>query len=226
MSETCPYCQGQGKIPSAESISIEIERDLRRLSRAQNSAEAFSVTCHPQVAAYLIGESGENIEVLEHLMQRGVYVRADESLHQEKYEIQPGRMDELDRKYLALRRGQVVEARVIRNALDSPPSATALTESGYLIELPQGAKYIGQGIRARLLKVGRSIAEAEALNKGGGGGTDAPPPIPAPRLPEPISESRDNRDRGGSGGSSGRGSGNQGGRRGNRRGQPREAQPA
>jgi ribonuclease G len=74
MSEICPYCQGQGKVPSAESISIEIERDLRRLSRAQNAAEAFCVTCHPQVASYLIGESGENIEALEHLMQRGVYV--------------------------------------------------------------------------------------------------------------------------------------------------------
>ncbi|MES2463555.1 MAG: Rne/Rng family ribonuclease [Armatimonadota bacterium] len=228
MSETCPYCQGQGKIPSAESISIEIERDLRRLSRAQNAAEAFCVTCHPQVAAYLIGESGENIEVLEHLMQRGVYVRADETLHQEKYEIQPGRMDELDRKHLALRRGQVVEARVIRNALDSPPSATAVTESGYLLELPQGAKYIGQGIRARLMKVGRSIAEAEILNKGGGsGGTDAPPPIPAPRLPEPVSEPRENRDRSGSGGGRAGNNQNQGGRRsGNRRGQPRETQPA
>jgi ribonuclease G len=226
MSETCPYCQGQGKIPSAESISIEIERDLRRLSRAQNAAEAFCVTCHPQVAAYLIGESGENIEVLEHLMQRGVYVRADESLHQEKYEIQPGRMDELDRKHLAVRRGQVVDARVVRNALDSPPSATALTESGYLIELPQGAKYIGQGVRVRLLKVGRSIAEAEVLNKGGGSsGGDSPSPVPAPRLPEPIAEPRDNRERGGSGGG-GRGANNQGGRRGNRRGQPRETQPA
>ena len=121
MSEICPYCQGNGKVPSAESISIEIERDLRRLSRAQNTAEAFCVTCHPQVALYLIGENGENIEALEHLMQRGVYVRADETLHQEKYEIQPGRMDELDRKHLAVRRGQVVEAHIIRNALASPP---------------------------------------------------------------------------------------------------------
>jgi ribonuclease G len=223
MSEICPYCQGQGKIPSAESISIEIERDLRRLSRAQNAAEAFCVTCHPQVAAYLIGENGENIEVLEHLMQRGVYVRADETLHQEKYEIQPGRMDELDRKHLAVKRGQVVEARVIRNALDSPPSATAMTDSGYLIELPQGAKYIGQGIRARLVKVGRSVAEAEILNKGGGGsGSDVPPPVPAPRLPEPIAEPRESRDRGTN---SGRNNNNQGGRRNNRRGQPRETQP-
>jgi hypothetical protein len=98
-----------------------------------------------------------------------------------------------------------------------------MTESGYLIELPQGAKYIGQGIRARLQKVGRSIAEAEILNKGGGGGSDAPSPVPAPRLPEPVAEPRETRERGGRPGGNKE---NQGGRRNNRRNQPREAQPA
>ncbi|MBC8102163.1 MAG: Rne/Rng family ribonuclease [Cytophagales bacterium] len=226
MNEPCPYCQGQGKIPSPESISIEIERDLRRLSRAQNAAEGFCVTCHPQVALYLVGENGENIETLEHLIQRGIYVRANENLHQEKYEIQPGRLDELDRKHLAVRRGQVIEAHMIRNALVSPPAATALTDSGYLIELPQGAKYVGQGVRARLVKVGRSIAQAEVMGKGSGGnGGDIPSPAPAPRLPEPVQEPRDSRER--SGGNGGRGPSSPGGRRGgNRRGQPREAQPA
>jgi len=228
MNEPCPYCNGQGKIQSAESVSIEIERDLRRLARAQNAAEAFIVTCHPQVAAYLIGESGENIDVLEHVMQRGVFVRASDNLHQEKYEIQPGRMDELDRKFLPFRRGQVVEARIIRNALVSPPAATAVAENGYLLELPQGAKYSGQGVRVRLVKIGRSIAQAEVLGKGGGGGDAPPAPAPAPRVPEPQPESRGEGRGGGDNRGDNRGGG--GGRRrrsGDRRGgQPREAQTA
>lgn len=219
MNEPCPYCNGQGKIQSAESVSIEIERDLRRLSRAQNAAEAFAVACHPQVAAYLVGENAENVEALEHLMQRGVYVRASESLHQEKYEIQPGRLDELDRRLLPFRRGQVVEARVIRNALLSPPAATALTENGYLVELPQGAKYVGQGVRVRLTKVGRSLAEAEVLSKGGGG-SESPAPAPAPRTAEPQPEPR------AGGGGDGRSGGGRRRRSGDRRGQQREPQPA
>ena len=161
-------------------------------------------------------------------MQRGVFVRASDNLHQEKYEIQPGRMDELDRKFLPFRRGQVVEARIIRNALVSPPAATAVAENGYLLELPQGAKYSGQGVRVRLVKIGRSIAQAEVLGKGGGGGDAPPAPAPAPRVPEPQPESRGEGRGGGDNRGDNRGGG--GGRRrrsGDRRGgQPREAQTA
>jgi ribonuclease G len=167
MDEPCPYCSGQGRLPSPESVSIEIERDLRRLSRAQNQAEAFLVTCHPQVAGYLIGEAGEDIERLEHSLRRGLYVRVSEDLHQEKYEIQPGRMDDLDRNHLPYRKGQVVDVQVVRNSLVAPPGATGFTDKGYVVEFAQGAKFIGQNVRARLLRVGRSSADAEVLGRTG-----------------------------------------------------------
>jgi ribonuclease G len=202
MDEPCPYCNGQGKLPSPESIAIEVARDLRRLARTQ-SAEAFLVTCHPQVAAYLVGEEGEDIEMLEHLLQRAVYVRVSDELHQEKYEIQGGKMDDLDRKHLNLRRGQVVEVEVIRNPLASPPAATGFTDSGYVVEMEQGAKHVGQVVRARLVKVGRSVAQAEVLGRGsGGGGSSIPlPPEPSLRPVDPASERRPRR--GGGGGSGG-----------------------
>ena len=194
MDEPCPYCTGQGRIPSAESISIEIARDLRRLSRAQTH-EAFVVTCSPQVAAYFVGEGGEEVERFEHNLERGLYVRVSDMLHQEKYEILGGRMDDFDRKHLGYRRGQVVEVQVKRNPLLAPPASTGTTDTGYLVELPQGAKYIGQTVRARLVKVGRSLGLAEVLGRsgstgggGGGGGTtsSAPPPPsePTPRATE------------------------------------------
>ncbi len=171
MDEPCPYCSGHGRLPSAESVSIQIERDLRRLARAQN-AEGFLVSCHPQVAGYLVGEAGEDIETLEHSLQRGLYVRVSEDLHQEKYEIQGGKMDDLDRTRLPYRKGQVVDVQVTRNPLTAPPAATAFTDSGYLVELAQGAKFIGQTVRARLVRVGRSSALAEVIGRSGGGGSE------------------------------------------------------
>ena len=165
MNEPCPYCQGTGKLPSAESISIVVARDLRRMARAaaNSSAEAFLVTCNPQVANYLVGEDGEDIEALEHEIQRGIYVRVSEDLHQEKYEIVPGKLEDMDRKYVPFRRGQIVEVNVGRNALAVPPAATGYVEGGYPVELEQGARFVGQSVRARLLKIGRSIAQAEPL---------------------------------------------------------------
>ena len=218
MDEPCPYCSGHGRLPSAESVSIEIERDLRRLSRAQNH-EAFLVTCHPLVAAYLVGDEGEDVDQLEHQLARGLYVRVSEDLHQEKYEIAGGRLDEFDRARLPYRKGQVVDIQVIRNPLAAPPDATGYAEGGYLVEVAGGAKHIGQGVRARLVRVGRSIAEAELIGRssGGGGGPEpAPPPPPAASNPSNPG-SRDNRDR--------RNGNRRGGSGGNDR-RDREAQPA
>ncbi len=207
MDEACPYCNGSGKIASPESVAIEVARDLRTLVRVQPTAEAFLVTCNPQVAAYLVGEGGEEIEVLEHSLERGIYVRGSDELHQEKYEIVGGRMDDFDRKHLAVRRGQIVDVAVKRNALVAPPAATGFTETGMLAELPQGAKFIGQSVRARLTKVQRSLIIAEPMGKGtgpvGSGNsiptqpdtTPAPPererrPAPEPRAGEPASQGR------------------------------------
>ena len=90
-------------------------------------------------------------------------MRASEDLHQEKFEITPGKLDEMDRKYVPFRRGQVVEVTVGRNSLAVPPAATGYCDDGYPVELAQGARFAGQNVRARLLKIGRSIAQAEPL---------------------------------------------------------------
>lgn len=199
MSEPCPYCTGTGKVASAESVAIEIQRDLRRLARVQATAEGFVVKCHPNVAAHLVGEGGEDIETLEHSLQRGVYVRATDDLHQEKYEIQPGKMDDQDRRLSSYRRGQVVDIHVMRGGLLTAPAATGYTENGFLVELPQGARFAGQHVRARLTTVGRSVAQGEPMNKSGTAPlvveTPRPTPAPAPPTPEPRNggESRESR---------------------------------
>jgi ribonuclease G len=186
MNESCPYCQGTGKLSSTESVSIVIARDIRRLARAQSGAEAFLVTCNPQVAAHLIGEGGEDIESLEHDVQRGLYVRISEELHQEKYEIQSGKLEEFDRKYVPFRRGQVVDVQVGRNSLAVPPSATGFTEGGYFVEIPQGARYAGQSVRVRLVRVGRSIALGEIMGRAGGGAPVGNPVPVEPARPAPV----------------------------------------
>ncbi|GAB4469843.1 MAG: ribonuclease G [Armatimonadaceae bacterium] len=217
MSEPCPYCSGTGKVASAESVAIEIERDLRRLARVQANAEAFVVKCHPLVAAQLVGENGEDIETLEHSLQRGVYVRVSEELHQEKYEIQPGKMDDQDRRYSSYRTGQVVEVHVMRGGLLTAPAATGFTENGFLVELPQGARFSGQSIRARLTRVGRSVGQAEPMNKGGDSadaGSSSSGSNSGGRSSRNESSRNDSR---GDSGSDNRGSGSSGSNRGGRR---------
>ena len=175
MDDPCPYCQGVGTIPSAESIALDIRRELRRLAQTA-PGEALFIQAHPLVAAALIGENGTDLEVLEHEVQRGIYLRAAD-LHQIKYEIQPGKLDDFDRKLGGgVRRGQTIDARVISLPDASVPSGTAMTDTGMLIAVTGNVRQLGQGARIKLGSVGRSGAIGEALGRSGASeGAEAPP---------------------------------------------------
>ncbi|MDQ2798547.1 MAG: Rne/Rng family ribonuclease, partial [Armatimonadota bacterium] len=167
MTEICPYCQGLGRIDSAETVSLQVERELRRLA-ATTSSEAFVVVAHPDVAAHLIGDQGEDIEELERQIRRSVYVRAVPSWHHvEKFDIDPVAVQKIEHSLPLPRRGQMVECVVTRADPhgERAPWATAhlLPQRAFQIELSNGAKFAGQTVRARLSDVRRSVAIGEVL---------------------------------------------------------------
>lgn len=165
MDEPCPYCDGKGRVASAESMAFRIQRELRRLAR-QQKAEGFVVQCHPFVAAHFIGEDGEEVEALEHSLGRGIYVRAVFGTHQERFDISGGRLDELDRRFVSLRRGQIVEGRVAMVAESPAGQAVMVTDDGSLVVIPQGNRQLRQSVRARIVTIGRSCAHGEPVGKG------------------------------------------------------------
>lgn len=162
LTDTCPYCHGLGRIPSAETVSMQVEREVRKMARAVSS-EAIVVTAHPDVAANLVGEQGEEIERLEHQVHRAIYVRSEPHWHIEKYEVEPGAMQRVEQSYPIPKRGQVVECAVVKSALSSPPWASAHLAGGYQVDITNGAKFLGQNVRVRLLSAGRSVAVGEVM---------------------------------------------------------------
>ncbi len=164
VTEPCPYCQGRGRVESAETVSLKIERDLRRMA-AEVDHEAFMVTANPEVAQHLIGSCGEVIEEIERRLKRVVYVRASEALHIEKFEIVPGDMQEMERHMLPWHKGEVVDCQVVRNPFSVLPRASAWLD-GYLVELENGGKYIGRRVKARLADIHRSYAFGEVTASG------------------------------------------------------------
>ncbi len=161
MTEACPYCQGRGRIESSETVSIHIERELRQLA-AQVDEEAFVVTVHPDVAVHLIGPMGETINEIERRLKHAIYVRSNEELHVEKYEIVPGNLLEIERHMMPYNNADVIECQVIRNPFSILPRSTAWID-GYLVDLANGGKYIGQRVRAKLTDINRSYALGEVV---------------------------------------------------------------
>lgn len=164
LTDECPYCKGRGHLPSAESISVLVERELRRVAADPKNArkDAFLINCHPEVAELFIGPDGTTISEIEREIQRAIYVRADEDGHIEKYTIQPGDINELDKLRLNYRRAQVVECRITRSLLKEPGKCIGWAE-GFLFDLDDGHKFIGQKAKVRVLDVRRSYGVGQVV---------------------------------------------------------------
>ena len=164
LTDECPYCNGRGHLPSSESVSLLLERDLRRVvNTPQNlKREAFLVTCHPDVAELLIGPDGTTIAEMEQHLQRAIYVRAHMESHIEKYNIEPGEIVELDKQKLSYRRSQVVECRILRSQLKEQGKCIGWAD-GYLLDLDDGHRLAGQRAKVKIVDVRRSFAVGQLI---------------------------------------------------------------
>ncbi len=164
MTDDCPYCKGRGHLASSESVSLVVERDLRKQVNDPKNArkEALLITCHPEVAELLIGPEGATIAEMERQLQRALYVRADSDAHVEKFSIDSGDIVEMEKTRQAYRRAQVVECRVARSLLKEPGKCIGWSD-GYLVDLDDGAKIVGQRTKVRILDARRSFATAQIL---------------------------------------------------------------
>ena len=88
LQSPCPYCQGEGKVLSAESIAQKIRAALAREFR-NTSITSFIVEMHPEVAEFIERRTKEVMPVLPDEDGRSVYISRDTSRHIEDYSIQP-----------------------------------------------------------------------------------------------------------------------------------------
>ncbi|MGV3618583.1 MAG: Rne/Rng family ribonuclease [Fimbriimonas sp.] len=164
ITEVCPMCAGVGRIPSKDTVSLWIERDMWR--KIHEAGNAFLVECHPAVVEALIGLDGENVEELEHQMRRGIYIRANFDMEYEEYEIRSGTIEEFDRKFMGYRRAQVLEANVRRSAFENANKVVGWTDSGFYIELLDGMDYVGGRAKVCLQDIRRAYAVADVILPG------------------------------------------------------------
>lgn len=164
ISDACPMCQGQGRVPSKETLSLWIERDMWR--KIHEPGNAFLVECHPAVVEALIGADGENVEDLEHEMRRGIYIRANFDMEYEEYEITSGTIESFDAEHMGFRRAQVLECNVRRSSFESANKVVGWTDGGYYIELIDGHEHIGHRAKVCLQDIRRSFAVADVILQG------------------------------------------------------------
>lgn len=164
ITEACPMCEGVGRIPSKETVSLWIERDLWR--KHAEPGNAFLIECHPTVVEALIGLDGENVEELEHEMRRGIYFRANFDMEYDEYDITTGTIEDFDRLHMGFRRAQVVECNVRRSAFENANRTLGWTDDGYFVELIDAEAYLGHRVKVVLQDIRRSYAVGDVITPG------------------------------------------------------------
>lgn len=161
ITDVCPMCTGRGRIASKETVSLWIERDMRRM--LNEPGNAFLVECHPAAVEAMIGADGANIEELEHELNRGIYLRANFDYEFEEYTIESGTIEQFDRSNMGFRRAQILECFVRRSEYDNAKKAIGWTDNGYYAELLDGENFIGHRVKIQLLDIRRSFAVADII---------------------------------------------------------------
>ena len=88
--DDCPYCKGKGKVKSAETMSVEIQRKLAEILKRRGRDESdfqLRIVVHPTVAQRLRIEDQKHMDEMEKRYFIKLLLRPDPGLHAEEYKI-------------------------------------------------------------------------------------------------------------------------------------------
>lgn len=86
LCDSCPYCEGKGRIKSPSTVSFEMFRELHRICGKGEVGGSIVVYLHPDVHHYLIDEV-DTLQSLEKGLQQKIILKPANRLHREQFEI-------------------------------------------------------------------------------------------------------------------------------------------
>jgi len=84
---SCPYCNGRGKVKSAMTMSVELQRELHRVLKYYSDIHEVRVIVHPHALERLKKEDEELLVDIERKYSGRLSFRADPAYHHEKFTI-------------------------------------------------------------------------------------------------------------------------------------------
>jgi len=85
LCDSCPYCEGKGRVKSAKTVAYEVIRKLKFMPLQEGTE--ITVILNPQVADLLTDEERDSLEEIENSKKIRITIKKDSSLHRENYSI-------------------------------------------------------------------------------------------------------------------------------------------
>lgn len=162
LERTCPCCEGKGKILSEETISLKITHELAEIS-TRTSANVLLVEAHPSVASILIGSSGEDLKKIEYKLGKEIYIKGKETLHFTSYEIKSIHSPQTaSSNTIPVEEGQIIKL-LVEEEHDGFTYDGIGRIYGYVIQIEDGAKLLGNTVLVEINKVFKTYARASII---------------------------------------------------------------
>ncbi len=84
--QTCPLCNGRGRVKSLESTTLHVMREVRAIL-SRSDVEELEVLAHPEAANYLLNNQRRKLADIEEAHGVRIVVRPDSSMSFEQVEI-------------------------------------------------------------------------------------------------------------------------------------------
>jgi len=171
LTKPCPTCNGEGVVPSEETVAIDILRQLRDLVAERTDPEAFLIRANPKVVTKLI-EDGSGLSDLEAASHKHFHFEGGDALPLETYDVAAeGTRAEIEERALPFKVGDEVLVTIEEPHMYDPDDAVARVDS-YIVSVGGGGAHVGERRMVRIESVGRSSASATLLDANGAGPGD------------------------------------------------------
>src|SRR6266480_2237138 len=174
LTKPCPTCDGEGVVPSEETVAIDVLRRLRDLVAERPQPEAFLIRVNPKVAAKLL-EEGSGLAELEEKSGKHFHFDGGDALALDTYDVAAeGTRAEIEERALPFKVGDEVLVTIEEPHMYDADDAVARVDS-YIVSVGGGAQHVGERRMVRIESVGRSSANATLLDANGAGPREAEP---------------------------------------------------
>lgn len=162
LTVTCPTCEGEGVVLSAETVAIEGLRKMAVIARENSEDEAFLIRAHPKVAV-LLNQPDSGLAELEEETGKRFHFEGGEALAIDNFElIESGERAAIEERALPFRPEEEVFVRIEEPHMYEPGAGVARIDS-YIISIADAAGLVGERRMVRIESVERASATATLL---------------------------------------------------------------
>jgi ribonuclease G len=166
LTKKCPTCDGEGVVPSEETVAIDIVRKLGDVVADQPDPDAYLVRVNPRVAGELLHPESGLVELEEETGKR-FHFKGGDALPLDTFAVEEaGSREEIEQQALPFAVGDEVLVTIEEPHMYNVDDAVARVDS-YIVSVTGGGGHVGERRLVRIEGVGRSSATASLLDGNG-----------------------------------------------------------